>query len=282
MRMLNDNELALVAGGNGSSDAYDNDGLGGNWYGYGTYGGGGGSGGGGYWYWTFTPGTPVHTNNGAIVVTANSGYWSYQSHGYNGGGEGGGGSGISGINGGLTDFAEELQNQCEVDNKVDFAAQQISNAIKAMPDWNEREYAAIVWMTPDGQIHTSALDRGQTVAEALALGQTAPATNITVPNLNGGIILAVVHSHPDIGYDAAGDLENRYPSDRPTDGDYTTFEALVGHDARFSNNAAFAQYILGPDGVLREYNAKDGRINPTNDTDPNSRSNLAKDRPCSG
>jgi hypothetical protein len=49
----------------------------------------------------------------------------------------------------------------------------------------------------------------------------------------------------------------------------------------FSNHAGFAQYILGPDGTLREFNARDGKITAANDSDPNSRSNLAGDRPCS-
>ena len=182
-----------------------------------------------------------------------------------------------------TSYVQELENQCEADNKVDFAAQQLANLIKTMPDWNEREYAAIIYMTTDGQIRTTDLFKGQTVAEALALGQVAPETKLSAPaDLGDGVILAVIHSHPDLGYDSAEeDHDNWYPSDRPDSGDYYSFEQLVGRDPRFANNVAFAQYILGPDGLLREFNAKDGRITRLNDPDPGSRTNLAKDRPCS-
>jgi hypothetical protein len=240
LRKLTGDEMALIAGGSGS----DMNGEGDSIPGATVYGWP-------YWDWNFPnndPGEQYPTGSGSP---------------------------------GGTDFNQELENQCEVDNKVDFAAQQVANLIKTMPDWNEREYAAIIYMTTDGEIHATPLIRGQTVAEALALGLIAPETHLTAPpDLGGGVILAVVHSHPDIGYGAAGDLENHYPSDRPTSGDYYAFEQLAGHDSRFANNAAFAQYILGPDGLLREFNAKDGRINPTNDTNPASRTNLAADRPC--
>jgi len=183
--------------------------------------------------------------------------------------------------GGPPTYVDNLANQCAIDNKVDYAAQQVANLIKAKSDWIEREYAAIIYMTTDGQIRMTSLVAGQTVAEAQAAGLIAPETHLTVPSdLGGGVILAVVHSHPDVGYDILGDLENLYPSDRVGSGDYYAFEQLAGHDPRFANNAAFAQYILGPDGQLREFNAKDGRINTFNDPDPASRTNLAKDRPC--
>jgi len=193
-------------------------------------------------------------------------------------GYGGGGGG----SGGPTDFLDNYYDQCTLDNKVDFKAQQIANLIKTMPDWNEREYGAMIYMTPDGEVRMSILYRGQTVAEAVALGQSAPHTTIGWPSdLNGGVVLAIIHSHPDVGYGNQQDLDNRYPSSDPG-ADYDTFDQLVASDPRFSNNAGFAQYILGPDGQLREFNARDGRITRLNDPNPSSRTNLAADRPCSG
>jgi hypothetical protein len=95
MRILSNEEQALVAGGNASSDAYDNDGNGGNWYGYGTYGGGGS--GGGFYYWVFVPGY-VYDDNGTPVVTASGGHWEYQPG--DGSGSGGGSGGTGGTGGG--------------------------------------------------------------------------------------------------------------------------------------------------------------------------------------
>jgi len=186
----------------------------------------------------------------------------------------------TGSPGGPTSYLEQFYSECELDNQVDFKAQLVAAAIKAMPDWNEREYAAVIYMV-NGEIRVGPLLRGMTVAEAQAAGLNAPRTDIYAPpDLGDGIILAVVHSHPDVGYDGAADVRNRYPSGH-VGGDYDSFDAVVGSDPRFTNNAGFAQYILGPDGLLREFNAKDGRINSANDQNPDGRTNLAADRPCS-
>lgn len=183
------------------------------------------------------------------------------------------------------DYADWLQQECAADLAVDMIARQIEALIKATPDWNAREYGAVIYMV-DGEVRMGPLTRGMTVAEAIAQGLDAPETRISVPSdLGNGVILAVVHSHPDVGYTNAQDLQNLYPSyytgsNGVASGDYATFESLVGSDSRFSNSAAFAQYIFGPDGVLREFNARDGRLNPVNDPNAASRSNLASDRPC--
>jgi hypothetical protein len=203
------------------------------------------------------------------------------------------GSGGIGAVAGFLDFYRE---ECSIDLKADIAARQVEQLIKSQPDWNSREYGAIIYMTGNGDIKIGPLSRGDTVAEAqaraIANGETsyAPRTSIALPGEFGGwanddparpLILAVVHSHPDIGYTAREDLLNYYPSD----GDYFNMAKWMEDDSRFSNyfsnHAGFAQYILGPDGTLREFNAKDGKITAANDSDPNSRSYLAKDRPCS-
>lgn len=182
----------------------------------------------------------------------------------------------------IPSYFDFLQAECQADLTTDLVARQIEALIKAQPDWNAREYGAVIYMVGN-EVRMGPLVRGMTVAEARDAGLPAPETRLGFPSdLGDGVILAVVHSHPDIGYDDRGDLENYYPSDRPDSGDYYGFEQFVGSDSRFGNNAAFAQYILGPDGVLREFNFSDGRVTRANDTDPGSRSNLAKDRPCVG
>lgn len=232
--------------------------------------------------WTDGFGNPEIFVNGG-------GYWySYDmwgdSVGYGGGGDGGDRGG-AGDDSPPYDYANWLQQECAADLAVDMIARQIEALIKATPDWNAREYGAIIYMV-DGEVRMGPLTRGMTVAEAVALGLDAPQTRFSTPSdLGNGVILAVVHSHPDVGYTNAEDLQNNYPSyytgsDGNASGDYATFESLVGSDSRFSNSAAFAQYILGPDGVLREFNARDGRLNPVNDPNAASRSNLVSDRPC--
>jgi len=182
--------------------------------------------------------------------------------------------------GGTPTYWDFLQLECLADETTDALAKQIEALIKAQPDWNAREYGAVIYMVGN-EIKMGPLISGMTVAEARAAGLPAPETRLPPPaDLGDGVILAVVHSHPDLGYDDDKDLENRYPSDRPDSGDYYAFERRTANDSRFVANAAFSQYILGPDGVLREFNLIDGRITAANDTDPASRSDLAKDRPC--
>lgn len=174
---------------------------------------------------------------------------------------------------------------CELDGAKDSAATTIAIEIKAKPDWQEREYGALILRDADGYIYIGNIARGETVAEAqaraTAAGQTdfAPETRFgSVPA--GFTVIGVVHSHPDVGYSPSEDLQNRYPSDYPGGGDYTNFENLVVSHPRFSSAADFTQYILGPDGVLREFDFTEGRVTQANDTKPN-RADLASDRPCS-
>lgn len=182
-------------------------------------------------------------------------------------------------------FCDNLAAENLQDSQVDFQAQQIANAIKAMPDWNEREYAAVVYKI-NGIVKIGPLARGETVAEAqqrgAAVGESnsAPETRIILPNdLGDGQILAVVHNHPAEGYNDPEDLVNRYPSNNiGANGDYQTFNALVGIDSRFINSAGFAQYILGPDGALREFNASEGVVTPATDENPEARTDLSQDR----
>jgi len=177
------------------------------------------------------------------------------------------------------DFYDWQQNQCETDLQTDVLARQIEGLIKAKADWNSREYGAVIYEV-NGVIKMGPLTRGMTVAEAAASGLPAPETRISLPSdLGNGQIIGVVHSHPDVGYSAAEDIINRYPSLYSGGGDYHNFDALVGSDPRFANVAAFSQYILGPDGVLREFNASEGHVTSTNDTNAN-RSQLNFDRPC--
>ena len=169
---------------------------------------------------------------------------------------------------------------CELDAAKDTAAQTIAAEIKAKADWTSREYGALVLRDASGYIWFGELHAGETVAEAaIRAGPTGDyAPQISFGSVPAGYtVVGVVHSHPDIGYDAAGDAQNIYPSAD----DYSNFAALVGTDSRFSTVAQFTHYIVGPDGVLREYDLAEGVINASNDTKAATRADLASDRPCS-
>jgi len=88
---------------------------------------------------------------------------------------------------------------------------------------------------------------GSTVAE---VGQFAQAgLGITQDMLNGEI-LGFIHNHPDIGYNSSEDRDNRNPSA----GDWGAYHQLISNHVAASD---LSIYILGPDGVLREFHASD-------------------------
>ena len=177
------------------------------------------------------------------------------------------------------------QNPCELDGSKDSVAKTIEDAIKAMPDWNEREYGALILRDANGYIHIGEIARGETVAEAQARAIAAGESSYAPETRFGGVpagftVVGAVHSHPDVGYNNSEDLQNRYPSNYSGGGDYYNFGQLVGNDPRFSSPADFTQYILGPDGVLREFDFTDGNVTYGNDPKAANRSDLSSDRPC--
>jgi hypothetical protein len=173
------------------------------------------------------------------------------------------------------------QTPCELDQAMDGLAQQIEAMIKATPDWNAREYGAYILRDADGYLHIGQFMRGETVAEAIQAGRAAPSLGYQTTIPAGWSVVGAVHSHPDVGYDNAADLVNRYPSLYPGGGDYNAFDRVIGGSPHFAPAAIFAQYILGPDGLLREFNWSEGRVTVNNDTRANDRHNLSSDRRCS-
>jgi len=225
---------------------------------------------------------------GDIVVTA-SPWGGYYGSGGGGGGGGGYGTSGGGGGGGGGDSPPPVnppppETPCERDAMEDTLAQALSDLIKSHPDWNSREYAASIIRYADGNYGVSALAQGDTYAEAQAREPgSPPQTTFAIGSLAGGaVVVGIIHNHPDIGYSDAEDLENRYPSYNPGyNGDYNTFDKLVGQDPRFASADQFTQYILGPDGVLREFGYLEGHLSYAADTNAASRSDLTADRPCS-
>ncbi|WP_213978887.1 hypothetical protein [Sphingomonas sp. dw_22] len=191
------------------------------------------------------------------------------------------------VGGSTVSYADWLniqQQQCQADLQVDGVATQIADLIKQKADYASREYGALIYMV-NGEIKMGPLTPGQTVAEALAAGLPAPETRFKLPSDwgPGAQVLAIVHSHTSVGYSGADLIDQRYPSTYTVggvaSGDYANMDRLVASDPRFAPAAAFAQYILGPDGVLREFNYSDGHVTAANDT-THDHDNLLKDRPC--
>lgn len=222
-----------------------------------------------------------------IVVTGfRLGYGS-SSFGGGWGGAGGGGGSNGGYStqdysgGGEIQYPPAPATPCDLDAAKDGAARTIEDLIRQQPDWNSREYGALILRDSAGYIHVGDLVRGETVAEAearaIAANDPDYAPRIDFPSPPAGYtVVGVVHSHPDLGYTATEDARNRAPSAD----DYANFSALVGIDSRFSSQANFTQYIFGPDGVLREFDWTDGQIVSLTDAEAAARANLEADRPC--
>ena len=171
---------------------------------------------------------------------------------------------IAGYDGDNSDAQSDASNQgpgnqynpdpaVEKEQLTDMAAFSVANDIKVQPDWRAREYGAIIYVTADGEVKSTGVIRGETVAEAQALRglNAVPQTQLSHPSdLAGGRILAIIHSHPDEGYDTAGDIANLRPSEG-SGSDWAAAENLVS--SHLGEIYDFAHYILGPDGQLREY-----------------------------
>ena len=154
-------------------------------------------------------------------------------------------------------------NCAVMESNTDTLAELVSTAIGNMSDSNEREYGALIYQAADGSFNSTPLVRGTTVAEA---GSNPPSIDFTVHandiRDNGGTIVGIVHNHPDVGYNNAQDSDNRNPSD----GDWQVFNQLI--DNNYANED-LAHYILGPDGVLREFHASD-ESDHNGDEDPDT------------
>lgn len=222
--------------------------------------------------------------SGDIVVTGTRyGGGSGWSGGWGGGW--GGGSGDGGFSSdndpGSGEPTPPPQTPCELDEAKDEAAKGVEDSIRQQSDWAEREYGALILRDSSGYVYVQTLVAGETVAEAearaIAAGDSSYAPRIEFGTVPAGFtVIGVVHSHPDVGYDAAQDLDNRYPSQD----DYMGFSNLVGIHPSFSSQADFTQYIFGPDGVLREFDWTDGPVTYSNDPEAATRSHLESDRPC--
>lgn len=135
-------------------------------------------------------------------------------------------------------------------------------------DAGSREYATVMIMNAtDANAPTfryAPLTPGQTWAEAWANGQPGPTVSVNIPPLGQfDYIVGIIHSHP--LQDDPNPALDRLPSGQDW-GAYSAMQNLPSHP-RLAPETAFSQYILGPDGTVRQYRQDAGQpTQPTNGT----------------
>lgn len=163
------------------------------------------------------------------------------------------------------------QHQCTRKNAVreagtDQAATEVEAMIKdPSREMNVREYSSVIignFLDPNNpSFRTGEIMRGESWAEAAAAGRDVPQTVLRVPQFQMyDRIVAVEHSHPRQGIP---DFDiNKLPSDKDWEV-YNRFLEIYG-PSRVAPAYAFSHYIIGPDGVMRQYRQDGGR--PTRPT----------------
>jgi len=156
------------------------------------------------------------------------------------------------------DGDDPLPPECQThEDNTDSMAEFIADAIMSQPDWNSREYGAIIYLDQNGDIQAGPLQMGTTMAET-----NPPQLELSITSdMQNGKILGYVHNHPDIGYNSSEDRDNRNPSQQ----DWAVYDTLVGD---YGASSALGMYILGPDGILREFHASFDRSTHTAENNP--------------
>lgn len=141
-----------------------------------------------------------------------------------------------------------------VDGYSDQLASQLSRDIKAKPDDATREYLALIYRDGNGVIRTTALFQGG------PNGESASIPSLQAIGVAPAQIMGLVHNHPSQVFNTSSyefDV-NRLPSN----GDWNMADQIIGAGA---DPNTLALYVLGTDGVLREFEYTDKAmyINPT-------------------
>jgi hypothetical protein len=192
-------------------------------------------------------------------------WWSYEvNEDYYGDGGGGGG-------GDPPPPSCQSHDAATVDGYSDQLASQASRDIKAKPDYNNREYATVLYRDGTGTIRSSTTIQGGSNGESVSI-------NLQALGIAAGQIVGMVHNHPSGIYSTstAEATINRHPSS----GDWAAADQIVAAGA---DPAIFTHYIIGTDGVLREYDYSNrATYDPPRTSTPNGQTisqNLQPD-PC--
>jgi len=144
----------------------------------------------------------------------------------------------------------------EIDGAVDTVARSVEALIKADPGYLNQEIGAVLYRDPA---------TGEIKATALTYGAVNAPDQLSLPLGDAGIkasdVVGIIHSHPANAFDPEELEVNKYPSDnRVVDGvpygggDWAAADLLRDNGM---NPETFRHYIIGPDGVTREYDFND-------------------------
>ncbi|GAB3350504.1 hypothetical protein [Lysobacter tyrosinilyticus] len=136
-------------------------------------------------------------------------------------------------------------------------ASQATRDIRSRSDQSTREYASVIYRDAMGAIRSSATIAGGSSGQSASI-------DLQALGISAGQILGIVHSHPSGIYSSssAEATINRHPSTN----DWAAADQIIAAGA---NPATFAHFIIGPDGVLREYNYSNKNLyNPPSTSTP--------------
>lgn len=143
----------------------------------------------------------------------------------------------------------------QLDRHIDDTARALEKIIKADPRFNTTEIGTLIIKDRNGLINNG----------ELVYGSAADPSSLEFPLQKWGVepgqVLGIIHSHPASLFPSSTHEINKYPSDNRTIGGVT----YEGQDWRMAdilrdhgmNPDTFRHYIIGPDGVTREYNFND-------------------------
>jgi hypothetical protein len=144
----------------------------------------------------------------------------------------------------------------QVDGAADTVARSVEAMIRADPAYQSREIGAVIYRDPA---------TGEIKATALTYGAVNTPDQLSLPLGDAGItasdVVGIIHSHPANALEGATHEVNKYPSDNRAvngqnynGGDWAAADLLRDNGM---NPDTFRHYIIGPDGVTREYNFND-------------------------
>lgn len=144
----------------------------------------------------------------------------------------------------------------QVDGQADTVAREVEALIKADPGYQSQELGTVIYRDAvTGEIKTSPLARGD------ASNPGAISYPLLEWGISPGQVVGIIHSHPAGVFPSETHEVNKYPSDNRTvggvayeGGDWGVADLLRDNGM---NAEEFRYYIIGPDGVTREYDFND-------------------------
>ena len=190
------------------------------------------------WSTTVTIGGVVYTNSGAYVFA------SYSPTG--GSGSGNDPNTLGWDTGQSQEGSDEdysyppINDHCLIESNTDTIAELIQDEILDRPDWQSREYGAVIYTDSSGAWHSTPVFIGDNNQVTYDLSEIYSVD---------GVIRGYVHNHPDEGYSNSEDLRNRAPSMN----DWAAFRDFLSDGAP----PDLRMYIIDPWGHMRQFNSSD-------------------------